>query len=114
MAHKDLTALRHILEAIDLISQFTASGSRILLEDRRTRDAVVFNLAVIGEAVKVLSEELRASHPEIPWRKMAGMRDRLIHGYFAINDILVVEVVEKELPKLRCQIQDLLVEGSVD
>lgn len=90
-----------------MIDGHTEGETSRLLTDRKTRDAVVFNLAVIGEAVKTVSEDLRSTHPDIPWRRIAGMRDRLIHGYFAINDVLVAEVVDRELPKLRAQISEI-------
>jgi uncharacterized protein with HEPN domain len=53
--------------------------------DRQLFHAVSFELAILGEAVKRLSDEFRARHPEIPWRKIAGMRDRIIHGYHEID-----------------------------
>lgn len=65
------------------------------------------NLEIIGEAVKNLSPELRDAHPDIPWRQIAGLRDRLIHGYFAVNLELVFGVVERDLPVLQAKIAEL-------
>jgi uncharacterized protein with HEPN domain len=53
--------------------------------DIKTQDAVVRNLEIIGEATKNLSDEIRSNHPEVPWKNLAGMRDRLIHQYFGVN-----------------------------
>ena len=72
------------------------------------QDAVVRNLEVIGEAVKGLSEETRRARPEIPWKKIAGTRDRVIHGYFDVSLKIVWEIVEQELPTLRGQVAALL------
>ena len=104
MDPRDTTALRHILEAIELIERYAGSSPYEAVRDRKTRDAIVFNLAVLGEATKTLSPELRTSTEDIEWRKIAGMRDRLIHGYYAINDRLVAEVVAREIPALKNRI----------
>jgi uncharacterized protein with HEPN domain len=56
------------------------------IADERTLDAVAYNLQIIGEAVKNIPEQLRDRHPQIEWRKIAGLRDILAHAYFAIND----------------------------
>ena len=84
-------AIRHTLD-------YTTEGKEIFLTDRKTQDAVVRNLQVIGEAIKQLSGTVKQSHPDIPWKSIAGMRDKLIQDYFGINLELVWEVVEKHLP----------------
>ena len=61
------------------------------------QDAVVRNVEIIGEAVKNLSEPLKSSHPEVPWKRLAGMRDKMIYEYFGVNLQLVWEVVERDL-----------------
>lgn len=62
------------------------------------QDAVVRNIEIIGEGVRGVSQETRNAHPEIPWRKITGTRDRVIHGYFRVDLDIVWEIVEKELP----------------
>ena len=78
------------------------------IEDRRTQDAVVRNIEVIGEAVKRLSSSLKKQHAAIPWKEMAGMRDKVIHDYFGINYDIVWTVVSEEIPKLLPSIARLL------
>jgi uncharacterized protein with HEPN domain len=72
---------------------------------------VIRNLEVIGEAAKRLSEVTRQARPEVPWAKIVGTRDRLIHGYFSVDLEIVWEIVESELPKLRSQIAGLSLPG---
>jgi uncharacterized protein with HEPN domain len=78
------------------------------MKDTRTQDAVMRNLEVIGEAVKRLSPELKRAHPEIPWREMARMRDKLIHHYFGVNYDVVWSVASQQIPDLRLKLSDVL------
>ncbi len=108
MREEDRVFLLHILAAIERISEYTEESSPVFFEDSKTQDAVLRNLEIIGEAVKNLSMELRQAHDHVPWKQIAGMRDRLIHGYFSVNLELVFEVVRKELPKLQQNVTSLL------
>jgi uncharacterized protein with HEPN domain len=78
------------------------------LKDIKTQDAVIRNLEIIGEATKRLSSELREKHPGVPWKGMAGVRDRLIHHYFGVNLDIVWDIITVELPALESQVQTLL------
>jgi uncharacterized protein with HEPN domain len=100
--------LAHIMECIQKIERFTRGGREHFLEDELTQDAVLRNFEVIGEAAKRLDEEYRASHPEIPWRAIAGLRDVLIHQYEGVEIIKVWAIVEKDLPGLKQSIAGLL------
>ena len=104
----DSLYLRHILDAIDRILSYTAAGRRAFQEDLKTQDAVIRNLQVIGEAAKKVPEATRSSHPAIPWKDMAGIRDRVVHDYFGVSLDIVWDVIENHLPPLREKIVKLL------
>ena len=83
------------------------------LEDFKTQSAVLYQLIVIGEAVKRLSFELRQQHPEIPWAPMAGMRDHLIHGYDVVDWDEVWRTATRDVPDLLNKLEAFLPqEGS--
>ena len=75
--------------------------------DTRTVDAVVRNLEIIGEAATRIPEEFKAGHPEVPWRRVVGLRNRIVHEYFGVDIGIVWSVVSHDLPQLRSQIQDI-------
>jgi uncharacterized protein with HEPN domain len=107
--------LLHAIEAIDAISSYTVDGSEAFFSDGKTQDAVIRNIEIIGQAVKGISDDIRAMEPAVPWRQIAGMRDKLIHEYFGVDLALVWDVVERELPILRPQLEKLsqrLADGS--
>jgi uncharacterized protein with HEPN domain len=78
------------------------------LVDLKTQDSVIRNIEIIGEAVKNLSTELRATYDQVAWKSMAGMRDRLIHDYFGINIDIVWGVATENIPVLLHQLDDIL------
>ena len=100
--------LLHALDAIDAVLEYTEDGRDAFFADRKTQDAVIRNIEVLGQAVKSISAETRAHDGSIPWRQIAGMRDKLIHEYFGVDLALVWDVVERELPSLRPKIRALL------
>jgi uncharacterized protein with HEPN domain len=101
--------LRHILAEADYLIQHSRTLSFEQFEsDETLRRAFVRSLEVIGEAVKKLPAEFCAQYPEIEWRGMARMRDRLIHGYFGVDYSLVWDVVEHKIPALHHQISAIL------
>ncbi|HEV7668407.1 MAG TPA: DUF86 domain-containing protein [Thermoanaerobaculia bacterium] len=103
-ADRDL--LGDILEAIRRARRYTEGQSyEQFLEDTKTQDAVIRALEILGEATKKLSPSLRENHPEIPWKSMAGVRDKLIHDYFGVNFDVVWEIVRDQLPALAEQIE---------
>ena len=93
--------LTDILESSKRIQSYIANQNyEDFLKDTKTQDAVVRNLEIIGEATKNLSLEFKESIPEIPWKNIAGMRDKLIHDYFGINSDIVWGVARKNIPDL--------------
>lgn len=104
----DRIYLLHIQEAIQWIERYAVEGREFFLQDRKTQDAVLRNLEVVGEAVKNISQKLKSDRPDIPWKQISGTRDKLIHEYFGVDLELVWDVVEKNLPELHSAVQDLL------
>ena len=92
---------------------YTESGRIAFFKSPMIQDAVVRNLEVVGEATKQVPEELRARAPELSWREMAGMRDKLIHDYLGVDLNLVWDVVVSELPATRERIVALIEELGV-
>ena len=101
MTERDRLFVSHVLDAIAAIESFTAEGRLYFLSDLKTQSAVVRQIEIIGEAVKNLSAELVASETAVPWRLIAGTRDRLIHGYFKIDLDAVWSMIEQDLPPLK-------------
>lgn len=103
--------VRHILtETAYLLGASEDLTAEAFLADDTFQRAFVRSLEVIGEATKNLPESFRAAHPEVEWRPMARMRDRLIHGYFGVDHELVWEVVQTKIPDLHKRLLQLLAE----
>jgi uncharacterized protein with HEPN domain len=78
--------------------------------DDKTSSAVIRKLEIIGEAVKQVPMEIREGYPLIPWREMAGMRDKLIHFYFGVDHSLIWQTVTERIPHIKKEIQQILLE----
>ena len=105
----DLIRLCHMWEAAREAIGYAAGRSRQdLASDRPLQHSLVRLLEIIGEAAGTISEHFRAEHPEIPWRAMVGMRNRLVHAYFDVNLDVVWRTVTEELPRLIAQIEPIL------
>lgn len=100
--------LDHIAEASRLARDYVAGMSKdSFLKDRRTQQAVVLNLMVIGEAAARITtehKEFAATHSQIPWAQMRGMRNRMAHGYFTLDLHIVWDTVQSSLPSLQTHI----------
>jgi uncharacterized protein with HEPN domain len=102
MSRDYLLYLDDIELALDRIDRYTQglSFDAFSADDMRV-DAVVRNLETLGEAVKHLSDDIRAQAPETPWAQIAGLRDVLAHAYFSVNLTLIWDIVTNEAPGLR-------------
>jgi uncharacterized protein with HEPN domain len=104
----DRARLEDILEAIASIARYTARGRSAFDRDELIQSWMVYHLTVIGESAARLTPELRDNHPEVPWPRVIGMRNILIHGYFAIDLEEVWVTVDQRVPVLRSQIEAIL------
>jgi uncharacterized protein with HEPN domain len=104
--------LEDILSSCGKIRRY-AEGSDLaaLKRDEKTYDAIVRNLEVIGEAAKQIPPEVQARMPLVPWRKVGGLRDILIHAYFGIDDAILWDVVSHRIPALEREIRNFLGAG---
>jgi len=93
--------LEDIGQAIGKIKSYTAGLTRDVFDhDDRTIDAVIRNLQVIGEAAKMIPESVRATYPNVEWKKIAGLRDILAHQYFEVDLDIIWDVLQNKLPEL--------------
>lgn len=100
--------LDHILESIRLIERYTLDKTeKEFLSSVQLQDSVIRRIEVIGEAVKNLPDGIKAKHPEVRWKEIAGMRDILVHEYFGIDLGLTWEVVRRDMPDLRRKISKI-------
>ena len=107
--HHDKVYMRHILDAVLTVQGYVAGMDDVAFgADKRTQDAVIKNLTVIGEAAARVSNAFRKAHPDLPWRQMTGMRNMLVHHYFGVNLTDVWETVIGDLPALAVDVSRLL------
>lgn len=101
--------LTDIMQAIDAIEGFVQGLDRDQFEqDDKTVSAVIRKLEIVGEAAKVIPEEIREKYSQIPWKEMAGMRDKLIHFYFGVDYGLVWQTIKNRIPKIKPILQQCL------
>lgn len=101
--------VQHMLDATDKALKFTRGRTRADLdEDEMFALAVVRLLEILGEAAKHVSERVRSLGPAIPWKRIAGTRDRLTHGYFDVDLDIVWSILTEDLPPLRTELERLL------
>ena len=107
---KDLLVfIRHILDAIEEIESFTKNVSKKkFTEEKLIQNATIRSIEVIGEAVKNLPAVFKNKYKEIPWKRIAGMRDKIIHNYFGIDLETIWKVVNENIPVLKKQIKEII------
>ena len=102
-------ALNDILSAAEKAIEFINGMSPSDLEsDEKTEYAVIKALEIVGEAARRVPDSFRDSHPQIPWREMSGMRDKLVHDYFGVNLEVVWKTIHEDLPPLVATLQALI------
>ena len=105
----DLAFIEHILLCIEKIQDYTKNLTKKDFNNNElVQDAVIRNIEIIGEAVKKISKELKSQYPNIPWKEMSGMRDKLIHDYFGVDVDVVWKTVDDDIPFLKSLI------GTID
>lgn len=104
----DQVYLKHILDAIEKIESYIAVGRDEFLSASHWQDAVIRQLEIIGEAAKNLSQDLRSQHDHVPWRRIAGLRDVLIHNYMGVDLAAVWAITQNDLPTLKENIEAIL------
>ena len=113
MHHLPVEYLKHILdECIYLLQEYETNSFEQLKQNRRLAYAVCRSLEIIGEATKKLSYHFREKYPEVEWKKMAGIRDVIIHDYLNVDLEVVWEVVSLKIPILKQQIETIIKQES--
>ena len=106
--NRDQLYLRHILNAIEKIKKYSSVGYDDFMEHSHWQDAVIRQLEIVGEATKRISMDLRDHHSEVPWRRIAGLRDVLIHDYMGVDLEAVWQITQKEIPELEKYVQTII------
>jgi uncharacterized protein with HEPN domain len=100
--------IEHILLAIEKILGYTKDISKDdFIKNEMIQDAVIRNIVIIGEATKKISDDFKASFGSIPWKVMAGMRDKLIHDYMGVDTEVVWKTIEKDIPLLESLLRNI-------
>ena len=100
--------IEDILAAIQKIERYTdGMDQELFRQDEKTVDAVIRNLEVIGEATRQLPEDFSNRHPNVPWRQIAGLRNRVVHEYFGLDLEIIWQVIRHDLPQLKTHLGEL-------
>jgi uncharacterized protein with HEPN domain len=106
MPHTDLPYLRHMLDAVERLQKYLKGVNRDKFElDEVLQDAVIRQLEILGEAASRVTPGFRSSVPEIPWSKVIGTRNRLIHGYLSVDLGVVWQTATHHVPRLRSDLE---------
>lgn len=100
--------LKDILDSIELIKEFTKDlDYEDFIEDRKTTYAVLKAIEIIGEAAKNIPKQVQKKNPDIPWKDMAGIRDKLTHHYSGVDLTIIWKTIQQDIPELEKQIQKI-------
>lgn len=110
---RDILRLEHIISAIECVEEYTNDISEQQLKENKLHlHATIYNVQVIGEAVYKLTTDFKLGHPDTPWAAIEKMRHILVHDYFRINFDVLWDVVTKDIPLLKVQVRQYLLEGN--
>ena len=113
MLKNPIIYLEHILESINKIKNYTSEMTiDDFLKNSQTQDAVIRNFEIIGEATKGINSTFRNKYPDVEWKKMAGMRDKLIHFYFGVNYEILWQTIKNRIPEIKPVIIQILQDNT--
>jgi len=110
----DRVYLMHILDAIRQVEDYVSVGYDTFMTTSHWQDATIRQLEIIGEATKRLSDQFRTQHSDVPWRRIAGLRDVLIHNYMGVDLSTVWGITQRDIPSLKEQVKKILEELEND
>ncbi len=105
---RDQLYLKHVLNAIEIINEYDSVGHDAFMSHTHWQDAVIRQLEIIGEATKKVSMDVCDTYPNVPWRRIAGLRDVLIHDYMGVDINAVWQITQKNIPDLQKHIRIIL------
>lgn len=109
MVHADIVYIQHIMDAIARIDEYLQGiDEDVFHQNHLVQDGVIRQLEIIGEATRQISRESKERHQNIPWKDMAGMRDKLIHDYLGVDVELVWLTAHDDIPTLRIALKEVL------
>ena len=108
MDFHDEVYLHHIYDSILKIEAYAKIGEDKFFAESHWQDAIIRQLEILGEASKKLSKKFREDYKDIPWKRMAGLRDILIHEYFGVDLNAIWQIVERNIPQLKDQISKIV------
>ena len=109
MGEKDaFVYINHIVDAMEMIKEYMRHMKKEeFLHDKKTQDAVMREMTVIGEATALLGNAFKNKYPDVPWARMKGTRNRVVHGYFSVDLNILWEIVSKDLPEIEPRLQEI-------
>lgn len=113
-AASDRLMLAHILDCIQQIQEYTGNNPEAFFNSRIVQDAAVRNLQVLAESTQKLSDPIKATRQDIPWREIAGFRNVLVHGYLSLDLEAVWAVIEHNLEDLAEAAEEMLLIADKD